>query len=202
MSSPYYLHPNENPASQLTTNILTVKNYHSWSRSVRFALTYKNKEEFIDGSIPVPNKDDPLYKAWKRCNTFVLSWIIKSVCPSIAQSIMWIDSVKDLWKDLFDRYAQSDSIRISNLSDEINSLIQKNNSVTEYFTQLKILWDELSNMRPASECQLEHVSRRYYEKNRIIKFLKGLNESFNVVRSQILLIEPLPSLNKVFALVI
>lgn len=36
----------------------------------------------------------------------------------------------------------------------------------------------------------------------VIRFFKGLNESFNVVKSYTLLIEPLPPLNKVFALVL
>lgn len=36
----------------------------------------------------------------------------------------------------------------------------------------------------------------------IIQFLMGLNESFSQIRAQVLMIEPLPSLSKVFSLVV
>ena len=42
-----------------------------------------------------------------------------------------------------------------------------------------------------------------YQKNDYaIRFLKGLNDRFTHVRSQIMLIDPLPSINKVFSLVV
>lgn len=75
---------------------------------------------------------------------------------------------------------------------------------------MKILWDELLNLRLVLSydyrllcaCSAMSLTRKYQEDDRIIRFLKRLNESFNVVKSQILLIEPLPPLNKVFALVL
>ena len=39
-------------------------------------------------------------------------------------------------------------------------------------------------------------------KESVMKFLKGLNDSFSQVRTQILLMDPLPSVNKVHSLLI
>ena len=36
----------------------------------------------------------------------------------------------------------------------------------------------------------------------VLKFLMGLNDSFSQVRSQVLLMDPLPSVSKVYALLI
>lgn len=88
----------------------------------------------MDRSIPVTSKDDPSYRAWQRCNTIVVSWIIWSLSPSIIQSVIFIDYAIDLWKDVEDRFAQGDSVRSSDLQDEISSLKQNTQSVTEYFT--------------------------------------------------------------------
>jgi hypothetical protein len=44
--------------------------------------------------------------------------------------------------------------------------------------------------------------RKYKEQDRVIKFLKGLNEQFSHVHSQIMLLDPLPSLDKTFSLVL
>lgn len=43
---------------------------------------------------------------------------------------------------------------------------------------------------------------QYKEDARVIRFVTGLNDEFAMVRSQILLMEPLPPLNKAFSMVI
>lgn len=42
----------------------------------------------------------------------------------------------------------------------------------------------------------------YYRQKYIMTFLMGLNDSYAQVRGQILLMEPLPRINKVFSLII
>ncbi|KDP46623.1 hypothetical protein JCGZ_04557 [Jatropha curcas] len=45
--------------------------------------------------------------------------------------------------------------------------------------------------------------KQYQENDHVIRFLKGLNDQFNTVKSQILLLDPLPAIdNKVFPLVL
>ena len=138
-SNPYYLHPNENSSLVLTSCLLTGNNFHSWSRSMRMALISKNKLKFVDSSISIPAFDDPKFAAWERCNTMVLSWLLKSLSPTIAQSVIWIDYAQDLWRDLHDHFSQGDAMHISDLQEELASLKQGAQSVTEYFTYLKIL---------------------------------------------------------------
>ncbi|XP_057962271.1 uncharacterized protein LOC131153837 [Malania oleifera] len=42
-SSPYYLHPSDNPGALLVSEIFSGDNYIAWSRSITIALTVKNK---------------------------------------------------------------------------------------------------------------------------------------------------------------
>lgn len=62
-----------------------------------------------------------------------------------------------------------------------------------YFTKLKVLWDELQTYQQGVD---------YQQQETVMQFLMGLNESYAQVRTQILLMDPLPSLSKVFSLVI
>ncbi|XP_048234776.1 uncharacterized protein LOC125371039 [Ricinus communis] len=124
---------------------------------MRMSLISKNKITFVDGSIKTPDKDDATYSAWERF---------------------------DVWEDLKDKFSQSDIHRLCDLQEEIYGFKQNNLSVNDYYTHLKMLWDELSSFRP------------------IPKFLKGLNENFSVVKSQIKLMDPLPPINKVFSMVL
>lgn len=76
-----------------------------------------------------------------------------------------------------------------------------------YFTKLKVLWDELSIYQSSQICTCGctcGAMRNFtetHQQEHVMKFLIGLNESFSNVRAQIILQDPLPSLNKVFALV-
>ncbi|KAK4282833.1 hypothetical protein QN277_014161 [Acacia crassicarpa] len=203
LSSPFYIHPNENPMLVLVAPSLDGKNYHGWARAMRMALLSKNKLRFIDVSIPPPPSTDPLFPAWERCNNLVQGWLTRSISPTIAKSILWFDSASEIWTDLRSRFSQSDLFRISDLQEEICNLRQGNLTVSEYFTHLKILWDEMNNIRPLKPCSCGSLSTalRHREEDQVIRFLKGLNEQYNSTKSQIMLLDPLPSITRVFSLV-
>ena len=94
--NPYYLHPGENPGLVLVSTNLNDTNYPSWSRNMQHALLSKNKLKFVNGSIKTPLPNDPIYEAWERCNVMVLSWIMRVLSPDIAESVLYIDSTKEL----------------------------------------------------------------------------------------------------------
>jgi hypothetical protein len=120
---------------------------------MRRALGAKNKFDFVNGTIEVPIDDfDPSYKAWSRCNMLVHSWLMNSVDDLIGQSIVYLENAIDVWNELKERFARGDYIRISELQVEIYSLKQGNKSVSEFFTSLKILWEELEAYLPAPVC--------------------------------------------------
>jgi len=72
------------------------------------------------------------------------------------------------------------------------NLTQDQDSVTNYYTKLKVLWEELSNYNLQCTCggakELEqHMS-----------FLMSLNDTYAQIRGQILLMDPIPSVNRIF----
>ncbi|XP_016680477.1 uncharacterized protein [Gossypium hirsutum] len=174
------------------------------------ALLSKNKLKFVDGTITVLIKTDPLYPAWERCKTMVISWLLHSISPSIMNSILWLDFAYEIWHDLRERFSQRGIFRIFDLQEEISAFKQDDRSVTDYFTELKILWDELLNFRsiPACSCHTPcscgvfATLQNYHDNDYVIRFLKGLYDRFAGVRSQIMLIDPLPTINKAFSMVI
>lgn len=73
-----------------------------------------------------------------------------------------------------------------------------------YFTKLKALCEELSNYRQNPICSCDAVKElsEAYNQERIKQLLTGLKDSYSHIRGQILLIEPLLSINKVFLLIV
>nr|GLL46475.1 uncharacterized protein LOC109150247 [Ipomoea trifida] len=90
-SNPYFLHHNESPALMLVSTPLDGPNYHPWARALSMALSCKNKIKFVNGSILKPDENDPKFDVWGRCNDMVMSWIVRSLSPTIGRSVLWID---------------------------------------------------------------------------------------------------------------
>uniref|UniRef100_A0A2N9GQ92 Reverse transcriptase Ty1/copia-type domain-containing protein n=1 Tax=Fagus sylvatica TaxID=28930 RepID=A0A2N9GQ92_FAGSY len=206
-SSPYYLHASDNSSLILVTEPLTGDNFHSWFRSMNMALTIKNKLGFVDGSIREPEDGfrSPLYAHWTRCNTVVITWILNCVSKKIHASVLYKPTAYVIWKELQDKFSQSNGPQIFQLEKEIGSLTQNQNSVSDYYTNLQGLWEELlnyspnpvCNCTPSCSCGAMTKTMEKYEQRCVMQFLMGLNESFAAVRGQILLMDPMPPINKV-----
>nr|KYP68435.1 hypothetical protein KK1_022059 [Cajanus cajan] len=173
-------------------------------------LSAKNKLKFVDGTLTEPLRTNSLYIAWRRCNNMVVSWIVHSVSVLIRQSILWMDKAIDIWRDLKSRYSQGDLLRISDLQHQASSIKQGDISVTDFFTKLRIIWDELENFRPnpicscSPQCSCKALSSVLERKqqDQIRQFLHGLNDQYNQVKSHILMMDPLPPISKVFSYIV
>ncbi|CAH9099563.1 unnamed protein product [Cuscuta epithymum] len=208
-ANPLFLHPGENPALILVSPPLAENNFQQWKHDMLIALETKNKDQFVLGTIPCPKPEDPLYEAWRRCDKIVMSWITRSMTSNVRQSVMWIDTASEIWKDLCDRFSHGNKFRIADLQEQIQNCKQGDLTVSQYFTQLQILWKELSIYRVVLACSckskcncgiLEKIQKER-DDDCVIKFLRGLNDSYAQVRSQVMLIDPMPTLSRTFSLI-
>jgi hypothetical protein len=174
------------------------------------ALSAKNKIGFVNGTILQPNdQSDPVFSDWQRCNDLVLFWITNCLSRQIYATVLYAHTAKEVWDDLQQRYSHSNGTRVHHLKQAIASFKQDGLSVSDYFTHLKGLWDEFLNYRPIPSCTcgakcmcgLSKTLIEYQHYDYVHSFLMGLNETFAAVRGQIVLMEPLPGINKVFSLI-
>jgi len=174
------------------------------------ALETKNKERFLFPDFVCPPISDPLHDAWKRCNRMVISWLTRSMTPAIKHYVMWMETTAKIWKDLKDRFSHADKFRIADLQDQIQNCKQGDSSISEYYTRLKIMWKELEmyhcvlscSYSPPCSCGLLLKLQKEREDDHVIRFLRGLNDTYAHVRSQIMLMDPMPTLVKSFSLVL
>ncbi|XP_016738844.2 uncharacterized protein [Gossypium hirsutum] len=202
---PLFLHPFDTPGTVLVSHRLTgVENYTVWSRSLRIALLAKNKLGFIDGVCLRSVYPESLRAQWDRCNAFVLSWILNTVSPDLSAGLVFASDVAAVWKDLKDRFSKVDGSCIFFLHRSIAHLTQGDASVFSYFTQLKLLWDEYTALVSFSDCACEVAQQNsnHLLQQRLFQFLMGLNETYAGVRSQILLMQPLPSVNRAYSMIV
>ncbi|XP_019184395.1 PREDICTED: uncharacterized protein LOC109179345 [Ipomoea nil] len=209
LASPFFLHPNENPSLILVSAVLDGRNYHPWARAMEMALLSKNKLGFVDGTIAVPDTNDVKFPYWKRCNNMVSTWLMRSLSSEIAQTVLWVGTAERIWKTLKSRFSETDIFRISDLHAEIHQIRQGDLSVGAYFAKLKVLWDELQVIRPLPTCScarrcncgLLEKLQLYLDSDNLSIFLRGLNDSYVSVQSQIMMMKPLPSVDEAFLII-
>lgn len=80
------------------------------------------------------------YEAWNKCDVMVSSWMLRTLSESIARSVMYTNSAKEIWDDLANRISRADPHRIYDLHDEINNLRQGSLSIMEYYTNCRSLY--------------------------------------------------------------
>ncbi|XP_024028125.1 uncharacterized protein LOC112093585 [Morus notabilis] len=117
---------------------------------------------------------------------------------------MYNDNALELWNELKERFSHTNSVHLFHIDQEIHDCVQGGMNIGEYYTKLKGLWDTRDVLCPLPPCDSETTKKlhEYQQKQRTIRFLMGLDGTYTTARGQILLIEPLPAMNKVFSLII
>lgn len=117
---------------------------------------------------------------------------------------MYANNAKELWDEIAERYGKCNGPLLYQLQREISSISQGNASMVFCYTKLKKLWDKYGSLISQSVCPCgANKSLAENDKNeKLIQFLMGLNDGYDHVRNQILLMDPLPSVNKVYFMVL
>ncbi|CAA0825574.1 Unknown protein [Striga hermonthica] len=201
---PYSLHGSDNLGMLIVTNLLTGSNFLPWKRSMMIALGAKTKLGFINGDIKMPDVDDDDYADWKKVDWMVLSWIINSLSKEISESFLYAETVKELWDDICQRFGENNGPMKYKVQREISTLSQGNNTIMEYFNKMKKLWDEYACIAPLQVCDCEKGKGVVQQdaETKLIQFLMGLSDVYDNVRNQIMLIDPLPTVNKAYSMLL
>ncbi|XP_023730366.1 uncharacterized protein LOC111878081 [Lactuca sativa] len=134
----------------------------------------------------------------------VTSWILNVLLSDIAESVLYSSTTNEIWKDLDDRFAQSNGAKLYHFQKSISELSQGSDDLATYFTTLKKLWDELNSLSsiPTCTCGSAQQVQGNQQNQKLIKFLIGLNGEYGVVRGSILMMKPLPTVAQDYALLI
>nr|XP_011464143.1 PREDICTED: uncharacterized protein LOC101293529 isoform X1 [Fragaria vesca subsp. vesca] len=196
-----YMHHSDQPGMILVPQALTEDNYINWADSMSMALAVKNKHGFINGTItrPLHNKEEQ--GQWDRCNILVKTWLFGSMSKEIKRSLAHCKTAHDIWEELKERFSHTNTVQLYNIENDINKCEQGTGTVTTYHTNLTGLWDarDVACALTPCTCEAANTYKTYIETQKTIKFLMGLNEGYASLRSNIISMDPLPSLNKVYA---
>ncbi|XP_009795566.1 uncharacterized protein LOC142182225 [Nicotiana tabacum] len=134
-TSPLNMHPSENVGTTLVSVPFDGSGYRSWRRGVLRALSVKNKVGFINKKCKKPDASDALFDQWEWCDDMVTSWILNLLSKDLAESLQYVNDAKELWKELKDRYDQTNGAKLYQSQKEISDLSQGTFDITGYYTK-------------------------------------------------------------------
>lgn len=206
-SSVFYIHPSDSSTSQLVSVKFNGTGFHNWKRSMTLTLSAKNKIGFVNGTIDIPPITAPEYKLWERCNDLVISWILFNLDEVIAKSVLFLKTAREIWIDLEERYDYTSIPQVYSLEQQLLDLNQGSDSISEFFTKIKTVWDSINDANPLPYCTCHKCTcnltlriQQRQQEQRLLQFMMKLSEQFATVRGNVLMMHPMPSISQVYRL--
>ncbi|XP_019198424.1 PREDICTED: uncharacterized protein LOC109192306 [Ipomoea nil] len=138
----------------------------------------------------------------------VKGWLKSAMDKDMRNSVRYANTARDIWEDLEERFEKGSAPRAFEIRRAVVLLRQEKVYVSSYYTKLKSLWDETMAISPLPRCVCNgctcNISKQLAdmkENEQLYDFLMGLDEEFNVVKSQILSSKPTPSLSRAYHMV-
>ncbi|XP_074375255.1 uncharacterized protein LOC141717027 [Apium graveolens] len=138
----------------------------------------------------------------------VISWILGALSKSIGRSVIYADSAHQIWLELEERYGISNGTQLFGLHKELNELSQGSNNIANYFTKLKMLWDDIDYLTLiptctcGCKCGASQKLSKFQQDQRVIQFMMGLNDTCSIMRGSILMRSPLPTVSQAYSLIL
>ena len=186
----------------ITSHKLNGGNFLQWSQSVKLFVQGKGKFGYLSGSVAKPNEKEEGYDRWEAENSMIMSWLVNSMEPDVGRTYLFLPTANAIWTAVKETYSDlGNAGQLFEIKTQLRKAKQGEKSVTQYYTDLKTLWQEFDLFCDYEwSCATDSAFyQKMVEKERVFDFLAGLNKELDEVRGRILGREPLPSTREVFA---
>jgi len=176
-------------------------------------LKSKNKFGFIKGTIkrPTLKEEDGLSElnVWEMVNLMICSWIVNVIKPKLHTSVAYAKTACEMWENLRKRSVIANIPKIHQLETDLASCQQGWLEVMEFYSKLMRMWSELKDIVKVPHCTCEKCEcgigteiLKMVEEEKTHQFLMRLNDDiFSTIRSEVLTLNPLPSLGIIFNII-
>uniref|UniRef100_A0A803M4N9 Integrase catalytic domain-containing protein n=1 Tax=Chenopodium quinoa TaxID=63459 RepID=A0A803M4N9_CHEQI len=199
----YFLGSGDQPDQHLGAHKFNGDNFLTWNRAIRLVLGAKNKLCFIDGTCRRPDADSSDLQKWIRNDYMVQSWLLNSMEKIISEGFILQQSANQLYEEIVERYGQFNAPQLFDLHKKLISIEQDSDSIVQYYSKLKRVWDEIQLLEGFPDCDcgaLAHCTCGILkkilaadQKQKLIQFLAGLDRDYDAAKTNIINMDPFPT---------
>ncbi|CAH1448980.1 unnamed protein product [Lactuca virosa] len=171
---------------------------------IRVAIGGKSKALLSHLTSDPPSQDKESYEQWEQEDLIVFSWLIQNIEPTIAGNLTEYPTAKMLWDALVVTYSSGrDKLQTFNLHVKANDIKQNDSTLEEFWITLQGVWGEIDRIDPnPMKCPDDiKTYARIRSEQKLFQFLNALDQKYESIKREILLLEPLPSAEAAYATV-
>ena len=157
---------NQTVSSFTFTNLIKLdrSNYTIWKSQILSTIRANGLESLLDGTRKCPNQflnqetaslspdqvtavepqENPEFNNWKRQDQLLLSWLMLSISVEILSLVVNSNSANELWINIEEQFGSETGAKKVHLKMLLNNLKKGSMTITEYFSKLKAVNDELT----------------------------------------------------------
>lgn len=179
-------------------------NYALWSQIVEMYISGKDKMGYINGDLLQPEINDSTFRKWRTENSIVMGWLINSMDASLISNFIRFPTAKQVWDSVAITYFDgNDKSQVYDLKRRVSRMKQNGKSIEDYYNGLQGLWREIDFRRPNSmKCANDiQLYNNLIQEDRVNAFLDGLEDRLDKIRSDVLQVQPFPTVEQAYAYV-
>ncbi|KAH9766800.1 retrovirus-related pol polyprotein from transposon RE1 [Citrus sinensis] len=155
---------NTNISSSATTFTFTTpikldrSNYLIWKSQILSSVRANELESVLDGSRICPDqflsstqgnstvasRENPQFAVWRKQDQMLLSWLLSSISVKILSLVVNSKTSYELWSSLEQQFGSKTAAKKVHFKMMLNNLKKGSMTMTEYFSKLKSVTDELA----------------------------------------------------------
>jgi gag-polypeptide of LTR copia-type len=150
-------------AQVISVRLNGTENYLLWSRQILMYLRGQRLTGYVTGTVKRPEatteKVIELQK-WEADDEQVMSWLINSMEVRLQNQFMMLDIALQVWDRAAEMYSQKGNHgQVYHVQTKLDCLIQGEMSVTEFFSELNNMWEQMDLFDPlAMTCTVDALA--------------------------------------------
>ncbi|XP_057508536.1 uncharacterized protein LOC130791411 [Actinidia eriantha] len=134
-------------------------NYQSWRSRIKSYLEGQDLWEVVGGDSTQPPKEAEALRKWKIKVGKAMYVLKTTIEDELLGRIRDDDSPKMAWDTFASLFSKTNDARLQYLENELMSTTQGSKSISEYFTKIKDLCREISDLDPKANIREERMRR-------------------------------------------
>ncbi|XP_073265014.1 uncharacterized protein [Populus alba] len=165
-------------------------------------ISAKDKLGYINGDFPQPSEADPTFRKWRTENSVLKGWLINSMDQSLVANFICFPTAKQVWDAIATTdFDGTDTSQVYELRRRVTRMRQRGGSIEKYYNDLQEIWREIDFRCPnPMECATDiQKYNSLIQEERVYIFLDGLDDRLDNIRSDILQLKPIPTIEQAYA---